>query len=100
MRRQYTFFTATDLAGNSGSGQIHLRRIAQVTSVMPFAPTSTSLDVDFDTDLVSTGVLVYGTSGTQSLDSVFATSANGLIHNATITGLTRGHCVLLPGFRC
>ncbi len=56
---------------------------------MPFAPTSTSLDVDFDTDLVSTGVLVYGTSALNLSDSVFATSANGLIHNATITGLTQ-----------
>ncbi|MDD5197505.1 MAG: M4 family metallopeptidase [Candidatus Gracilibacteria bacterium] len=78
---------AIDSAGNSNSLPITIEReIALsniITSLLPIG-----IQIDFETDLVATGVINYGTDSGSFSDSQEAISSDGLYHNLTLTGLS------------
>ena len=67
---------ATDGAGNTGSVSINLIRIPDVPSSVSTSASGTDRNISFTTDLVATGVVLYGTnSGSLDMSVTGATES-------------------------
>lgn len=79
--------TATDHAGNTSTLPVTIERPIAISHIAS-TPIPQGAQLAFDTDLSSTGVIMYGTnSGVLNL-AQNAISSDGITHSATITGLT------------
>jgi Thrombospondin type 1 domain len=80
---------ATDNAGNTGSVSINLIRIPDVPSSVTSSASGTDRNISFTTDLVATGVVLYGTNS-GSLDMSATGATESWSHVITLSSLTTG----------
>jgi hypothetical protein len=89
-------FTATDAAGNSGTGSVSVTQDANAPAISLFAVTSAVLggsataSYSFSTNEASTGTLYVGTGANVAATLIATVSTFGLSHTGTVLGLSQG----------